>query len=116
MPSLNDVAGAENHRDIPPFRPPDFVAIFGQLPRGDEAWPAGLWDTVLCVNSHCWAAQLRLLQSPDAEGGVAEVWLRHRESALPMFHAHTDFMAWRNGAYWAGYVLAGASQGPDMEW
>ena len=88
-----------------PLRPPDFVALLEPRGRDDEALPAGAWDTVLCVQSHCWSAQARLLAWSDDSGRVAEVWLRHRQSALAMFAPRTEFLFWHRGARTNARVL-----------
>ncbi|MGO4502099.1 MULTISPECIES: hypothetical protein [unclassified Dyella] len=81
-----------------PLRPPDFVALLEPRGRDDEALPAGVWDTVLYVQSHCWSAQARLLAWSDDAGRVAEVWLRHRQSARAVFAPRAEFQFWYRGA------------------
>ncbi|WP_109126975.1 hypothetical protein [Dyella sp. C11] len=91
---------------VSPLRPPDFIAMFAQGPHGDETPSGDTWHTVLSVQSHCWSARVRLIERIDGAGTMAEVWLCQRASALCMFPARTEFLAWQGGEIRRGYVMA----------
>lgn len=88
-----------------PLYPPDFVAMFERFPRYDGC-SDGVLDVVLCVHGHCWSARIRLVYQTEKADAVAEVWLRHRDSALALFREHAEFQVWRLGERLPGRVLS----------
>lgn len=88
----------------PPMPAPDFLARFERLPN-EPAWPLDVWDTVLSVRGCCWVARIRLILPAHGPGNLGEVWLKHRENALPMFTRDANFLVWHEGVRTLGRVV-----------